>query len=416
VPRAATFSAEFLGCKVSQTDVEALRARLARDGLLEAEGRADVHVVNGCCVTNEALAKTRQAVRRALAAGAGQVVVTGCAANLASGHLRDLGPRVHVVARPSEEAPAAVADLLARLGCRGGGAGSARRTRARAFLKVQDGCSFRCSFCVIPQVRGATRSRPLSEIVAEARARVAAGHRELVLTGVNIGLYRDRAAGARLAEVVAAVASESGAERVRLSSIEVDHLEPRLLDVLGGQLAVMPHLHVPLQSGDDGVLRAMRRRYDAARYLRRIAEARLALPGLHVTADVLVGFPAEDEAAFARTLEVVAAAGLGGVHAFPYSPRPGTASAEDDPVPPSVKRERSSRLRALADAAGVAHRAAKVGAADEVLVEQVEDGVARGYGRDYTPWRIVGDAAPGAIVRVVGVRAGAGHVEGRLVA
>jgi threonylcarbamoyladenosine tRNA methylthiotransferase MtaB len=412
----ATFSAEFLGCKVSQTDLEALRARLAGDGLAEAAGAVDVHVVNGCCVTGEALAKTRQAVRRALAGGAGRVVVTGCAANLASARLGDLGPQVHVVARPSEQAPQAVADLLARLGCRGRGAGSARRTRVRAFLKVQDGCSFRCSFCVIPQVRGATRSRPLAEVVAEARARVATGHRELVLTGVNIGLYRDRANGARLADVVAAVAGESGAERVRLSSIEVDHLEPRLLAALRSHAAVLPHLHVPLQSGDDGVLRAMRRRYCAERYLERIAAARAALPGLQVTADVMVGFPAEDEAAFARTLDVVARAGLAGVHAFPYSPRPGTASAGADPVPPPVKRERSARLRALAEAAAAAHRAQKVGARDEVLVEQVEAGSARGYGRDYTPWRIAGGGVPGAIVRVVGVGAGDGHVEGRLVA
>ena len=242
----------------------AARAPRRRGPATSRQRAVDVHVVNGCAVTNEALAKTRQA----------------CAARWPAARPRRRD-RLRRATRRDRAWPTSGA--RARRGTSvgasaGGGRGPPRAPRlprrrrqrpadrARAFLKVQDGCSFRCAFCVIPQVRGATRSRALAEVVAEARARVAAGHRELVLTGVNIGLYRDRVAGARLADVVAAVAADSGAERVRLSSIEVDHLEPRLLEALAADPAVMPHLHVPLQSGDDGVLRAMRRRDGAERY------------------------------------------------------------------------------------------------------------------------------------------------------
>jgi tRNA A37 methylthiotransferase MiaB len=162
-----------------------------------------------------------------------------------------------------------------------------------------------------------------------------------------------------------------------------------------------------MQSGDDAVLRAMRRRAPAARYAERIAAARRAIPGLNVTADVIVGFPAEDEAAFARTLALVEATGLSRVHAFPYSPRPGTRTAGDDPVPAAVKRDRSERLRALADAQGRAFRDGRVGAHDRVLVERVDgDGAATGYARDYTPWRLHAPGVPpGAVVEAVAVAA-----------
>jgi threonylcarbamoyladenosine tRNA methylthiotransferase MtaB len=401
----ATFSGQFLGCKVSQTDLAELRARLAAEGLEERAAGGDVHVVNGCAVTAEAVAKTRQAIRRALADGAAHVVVTGCAARLESARLGELGDRVHVLAAPSEQAPGAVADLLAGLGCRGTSPAVARRDRIRAFVKVQDGCSFSCSFCVIPLVRGRTRSRGLEDLLDDVRLRLALGHVEVVLTGVNIGLYRD--GPVRLGDVIRAVGALPGVERLRLSSIEVDHLDAGVVAALAETPAALPHLHVPMQSGDDAVLRAMRRRAPAARYAERIAAARRAIPGLNVTADVIVGFPTEDQAAFARTLALVEATGLSRVHAFPYSPRPGTRTAGDDPVPAAVKRDRSERLRALADAQGRAFRDGRVGAHDRVLVERVDgDGAATGYARDYTPWRLHAPGVPpGAVVEAVAVAA-----------
>jgi threonylcarbamoyladenosine tRNA methylthiotransferase MtaB len=396
-----SFSGQFLGCKVSQTDLAELRERLAADGLEEVAAGGAVHVVNGCAVTAEAVAKTRQAVRRALADGAGQVVVTGCAARLAGAQLRDLGERVHVITAPSEHAPDAVGDLLTGLGCRGAEPRTVAPDRIRAFVKVQDGCSFSCSFCVIPLVRGPSRSRALQDVLADVRRRVALGHVEIVLTGVNIGLYRD--GRLRLSDVIRAVGAVEGVERLRLSSIEVDHLDAAVVAALSETPAALPHLHVPMQSGDDAVLRAMRRRAPAARYAARIAAARAAIPGLNVTADVIVGFPAEDDAAFGRTLRLVEATGLSRVHAFPYSPRPGTRTNGDDPVPAAVKRDRSQRLRALADAQGVRFRTARVGSRDRVLVERVaDDGTATGYARDYTPWRLQAPGVvPGAVVEAV---------------
>lgn len=402
---APTFSGQFLGCKVSQTDLVQLRERLAADGLHEVGTGGHVHVVNGCAVTAEAVKKTRQAVRRALAGGSAHVVVTGCAARLAGAPLADLGDRVHVVAQPSEAAAAAVGDLLAGLGCRGPQPAPLGRDRTRAFVKVQDGCSFSCSFCVIPLVRGASRSRALADVVNEVRRRVAAGHCEMVLTGVNLGLYRE--GRLRLADVIRAVGGVPGVERLRLSSLEVDHLGPPVVAALAETAAALPHLHVPMQSGDDAVLRAMRRRAPAARYAERIAAARAAIDGLNVTADVIVGFPGEDDAAFGRTLDLVRDAGVTRVHAFPYSPRPGTGTGADDPVPPEAKRSRADELRRVADGQGLVWRSARVGTSDAVLIERVgSDGLVSGYARDYTPWRLrAPGAVRGTVVRAVAVAA-----------
>ena len=363
-----TFSVEFLGCKVSQTDAQALREALAGAGHTEA-ARGDVHVVNGCCVTAEAVAKTRKAARGAVRGGAARVFVTGCAARLGGDALSGIGGRVEVVSEPSETAAARVAERVGATGCVGPAPGL---ERTRAFLKVQDGCSFACSFCVIPRVRGASRSRALAAILEEARRRVAAGHRELVVTGVNLGLFREREAGLRLPGLLLRLADIDGVERVRLSSIEVNHLDEALADAMTHP-RLCPHLHVPAQSGDDGVLRAMARRYDAAGYLRAVERVRARVPRLNLTADVIVGHPGEDETAFARTLALVRAAGMTRLHVFPYSPRPGTATQDADPVAPAVKSSRSQRLRALSDALGAAHRARKLGSVERVLVERRDD-------------------------------------------
>ncbi len=400
-----TFSAQFLGCKVSRTDLEALREGLAAEGYEEVPTGGALHVVNGCCVTAEAVVKTRQAVRRALAEGAANVVVTGCAARLPALDRAGLDPRVHVVARPAEETPAAVVGLARSLGCQGGAPADPFARRVRAFVKVQDGCSFSCSFCIIPLVRGGTRSRPLVDLAAEAARRVRQGRPEVVITGVNVGLYRD--GRQRLPDVIRAVGAVPGVRRLRLSSVEVDHLDPALVSALAETRAVLPHLHVPMQSGDDGVLAAMRRRASAGRYAERIAAARAALPGLNVTADVIVGFPTEDEAAFERTLDLVRETGLSRVHAFPYSPRPGTRTAGDDPVPPASKRDRSRRVRALAALQGHTRLAARIGEVDEVLVERIgSDGRATGYARDYTSWSVTAPGArPGDVIAARAVAA-----------
>jgi threonylcarbamoyladenosine tRNA methylthiotransferase MtaB len=381
----AGFSIRFLGCKVSHTDAHEIREALLADG--HVEGGTDVAVVNTCCVTHEAVRKSRQAATRA-ARDHRRVYVTGCAANLADA-FAGLPANVTVVARRSEETPAYVAGDVGALGCV---QADARLDRVRAFVKIQDGCSFSCNFCVIPLVRGASRSRSAAAVLAEARRRVAQGHREVVLTGINLGCYRDREAGYKLPRLVREVGAIPGLARLRLSSIEVNHVDAELVDALRETPAVSRHLHVPLQSGDDGVLRDMARRYSSATFLRRLEP----LEDFNVTTDAIVGFPTETEAAFERTLAVVGAAGITKVHVFPYSPRPGTVTAERDSVPPQVKKERSARLRAASDAACRARWQTKVGADDVVLVDRP----GRGYGDDYSPWLV--DAPVGELVRVRG--------------
>jgi threonylcarbamoyladenosine tRNA methylthiotransferase MtaB len=369
----ATFSTEFLGCKVSFADAQAVRERLFADGHTEQSGSADVAVVNTCCVTQEAVSKSRQAVSRRARTHT-RVYVVGCGANL-EGAFAGMPENVTALARVGQEAAEAIAGDVGAIGCV---QSESRLERVRAFVKIQDGCSFSCAFCVIPLVRGGTRSRSAAAILTEIRRRVAQGHREIVLTGVNLGCFRDREGGFSLARVVREAGALPGVERLRLSSIEVNHLTAELVAALRETPAVSPHLHVPLQSGDDDVLRAMRRRYTAAQYLAKVAP----LSDFNLTADVIVGFPGEDEAAFGRTLAVVEAAALTKVHVFPYSPRPGTVTAAVDSVPLRVKKERSARLRALSEESCHRRWQAKVGTTDRVLVDRP----GRGYGDDYSPW------------------------------
>jgi len=380
-----TFSTRFLGCKVSHSDVQELRERLLADGHDERSQGAEVAVINTCCVTNEAVRKSRQAARRAARTHA-SVYVTGCAANLAEA-FAGVPDNVIVVPKRIDDAVEVVAGDVGAIGCV---QADARLDRVRAFVKVQDGCSFSCNFCVIPLVRGASRSRSAERVLAEVRRRVEQGHREVVLTGINLGCYRDRAADYRLARLVREAGATPGLLRLRLSSIEINHVDDELVAALRDTPTVGRHLHVPLQSGDDSVLRAMGRRYTAATFLRRLAP----LEDFNLTSDAIVGFPTEDERAFERTLEVVAAARLTKVHVFPYSPRPGTVTSHADPVPPATKKDRSARLRAASDTACRARWRSKLGREDSVLVDRP----GRGYGDDYSPWLV--DAPVGELLRV----------------
>jgi threonylcarbamoyladenosine tRNA methylthiotransferase MtaB len=386
----ASFSVRFLGCKVSYADAQAVRERLLDDGHVETEGGGDVAVVNTCCVTHEAVSKSRQAVSRA-ARTHERVYVTGCGANLA-GAFDGSPTNVTVISARSEDAPAAVAGDVGAIACV---RADARLERTRAFVKIQDGCSFSCAFCVIPLVRGGTRSRRAAAVLSEVARRVAQGHREIVLTGVNLGCFRDREAGFALPRLVREAGALPGVERLRLSSIEVNHLSDELIAAMREMASVSRHLHVPMQSGDDEVLRAMRRRYSAAQYVTKLEP----LGDFNLTADVIVGFPGESGDAFARTLDVVERAGITRVHAFPYSPRPGTATAAADTVPANVKKERSARLRALSDELSRRRWVSRLGSTDRVLVDRP----GRGYGDDYTPWLV--DAEVGELLhaRAVGV-------------
>jgi threonylcarbamoyladenosine tRNA methylthiotransferase MtaB len=407
-----TFAVKFLGCKVSQADAMLARSRLLAAGHHEVpEEDAELHVINTCCITNEAEAKSRQSVRRSLKSGTGgrRVLVTGCAANLASGKFDEIGPSVLALVGNAEEV-AEEAVAVAGPGCVDleydvPAPRQLAGNRTRGFVKVQDGCDCHCAYCIIPKVRGGARSRPADAVLAEVERRVSQGQPEVVLTGISVGGYRDEAQGLDLGDLIRRVASVDGIERVRLSSVEVIHVNDSLIDAVAEAPRVCPHLHVPMQSGDDRVLGSMGRSYDSSRYLRTIERLRERLEAVNVTTDAIVGFPTEDEPAFERTLRVVREAGITKVHTFSFSARPGTEADElGDPVPPAEKKRRSKELRGLSEVLGRHHRNAKLGDVDDVLIDKVADSQLSGYSLDYTRYYVPpGTGVAGQSVPVRGV-------------
>jgi threonylcarbamoyladenosine tRNA methylthiotransferase MtaB len=386
----ATFAVKFLGCKVSQADAMLARSALLQAGHTEApEDEAGLHVINTCCITSEAEAKSRQSVRRSLRANTHQVFVSGCATNLRAGQFAEIDPRVRPFVGTAEDVAAAMAgdlgacadldhDVLAR-------EQAEQAARTRGFVKVQDGCDCHCAYCIIPTVRGSARSRPASAVLGEVRRRVAQGQPEMVMTGISVGDYRDPENGLELGELMVEVAQVPGVERVRLSSVEVIHVKDSLLEALATEPKVCPHLHVPMQSGDDLVLRDMGRHYTSAEYVGQIRALRASVPHVNVTTDVIVGFPTEDDDAFGHTLQAIDDAGITRVHAFSYSPRPGTVAAQlGDRVSPEDKKRRSRELRGHAEVRSRHHRAAKLGGAERVLIDKVASTQCSGYTADYT--------------------------------
>lgn len=374
------------GCKVNRYDGEVVRAELRRFGLTEcgAGAPADLVVLNACAVTDRAVQKGRQALRRLRRENPGaRMIVSGCMTESDRRGYEAIEPGLMAV--PSgeretlrsrlEEFLADAAPVAASPDRPLGAAGldaDAFASRTRAFLKVQDGCDARCAFCVIPSIRGAVRSRPRAAVTAEARDLLDRGFRELVLCGVHLGHY-GRDTGDDIRGLIVALAALDGDFRLRLSSLEATEVDLRLARILRDEGKLAPHLHVPLQSGDDGVLRAMRRPYTVGRFLDRVAAVRDANPDLALTTDVIVGFPGEDEAAFENTLRAVEAADFSKVHVFPFSPRAGTEAATlPDRVPAATQRRRVATLLRRERALRAAFDERLVGSEARVLIEGAE--------------------------------------------
>jgi threonylcarbamoyladenosine tRNA methylthiotransferase MtaB len=414
------FAVKFLGCKVSHADAMLARSRLLAAGHEEVpEDAAELHVINTCCITGEAEAKSRQSVRRSLQS-AREVYVGGCAVNLNAEQFVAIDPGVRAFTGTADDVAEAMAGALGAcadlaheplVGRRAAptpttttttASGRSAAARTRGFVKVQDGCDCHCAYCIIPTVRGGARSRPAAAVLGEVERRVAEGQPEMVMTGISVGDYRDPEAGLELGELMVAAAQVPGVQRVRLSSVEVIHVRDTLLDALAREPKVCPHLHVPMQSGDDRVLEAMGRHYTAAEYLQAIRELRAAVPSVNVTTDIIVGFPNEDEAAFQRTLGLVREAQISRVHAFSYSPRPGTvAESLGDRVAPAEKKRRSRELRGLSEVSSRRHRAGKLAGCERVLVDKVAETQCAGYTADYTRCYLpAGAAAAGETIEV----------------
>jgi threonylcarbamoyladenosine tRNA methylthiotransferase MtaB len=409
-----------LGCKVNQADSEHLAQAFAAAGcdLVEPEQAADAYVLNTCTVTLVADRKARKLVRALARRRAGAVVaVTGCYAEGLGRAVLSAMPEVDLLRGTAdrETLPQAVLLELRRRRALGllpplDQAPAAAAPRVRAMLKVQDGCSHVCRFCIVPAVRGGLRSRPAAEVLDEARGRAAAGVRELVLCGIRLGAYGwdfERGGTGRgsrfrpLQDLVSELAEVGGLARLRLSSILPLDVGPDLFRRLAELAPVCPHLHLPLQAGDDNVLRAMGRGYTTRRFAQLAEAARAAWPDVALATDVLVGYPGESRAQFERTVAFCRAVGFADMHVFAYSPRPGTpAAALVDDVEPAEKEDRSARLHAVRDELRASFRRPRLGQTAQILVEQAGPSWCQGLTPDYVRVRAAGAAPLGELATV----------------
>ena len=417
-----------LGCKVNQYETEYVRQGLLGLGYQDAAESepADLCVVNTCTVTSEGDAKSRRIIRRlAKHNPEARIVVMGCYATRSPSEVAQL-PGVYEVVTDKRELP----DLLARYGATTAPTGIGEfqtGRRHRAFVKVQDGCLLNCSFCIIPQVRPHFASRPVEHIADEVRRLIDGGYRELVLTGIHLGHYgvehnrgRPKTEWLRLSHLLRKLMELSGSFRVRLSSIEATEVTQELLDVMGefGD-RICPHLHISMQSGSDAVLRRMRRRWGARRFVDRcrLACEQLDLPAL--TTDVIVGFPGETEQDFADTCLACEQAGFSKIHIFPFSARPGTdAATMPHQVDPALKKDRTARLAELETRLRAQYFQRLVGRRLEVLVEggYADTQRVEGTACRYAPVEFSGDAhTHGQLITVLAESANAERVFARAI-
>ena len=395
-----------LGCKVNQYETETMEGLFRQAGyrVVPFTESADVYIVNTCSVTMLGEKKSRQLVRRAQRQNeAALIAVTGCYAQLAPDVVGTL-PGVRLIVGTQDrgrivelvEEAAVRPDVLRDVGDIMAADTFediplfAAPERTRAFLKIQEGCQNFCTFCIIPYTRGPLRSRALASVRREAEKLVAAGFREIVLTGIHLGAYgRDLTGTVTLADAARTVLEIDGLQRLRLGSLESVELTPALFTLLRDDRRFARHLHLPLQAGSDAVLQEMHRFYDTAGYERLLARIREEVPGIAISTDIIVGFPGETEAMFQESLAFVRRQEFARVHVFPYSRRPATpAAARSDQVPHPVRRERVKMMQALADEMAADYHGKFIGTIVPVLFETQHEGVADGltdtYIRVYT--------------------------------
>lgn len=395
-----------LGCKVNQCESAGIAAAMTARGmtLVPFEAEADCYIVNTCTVTGKTDDQSRRLIRRAIRRNpAAAVLVTGCYAQRAPEEIARISG-VRIVAGNAEKSR--LPDLIETLAREKEAQihiGDIRRHRrfsslgaaavpghTRAFLKIQDGCDARCSYCIVPGVRGPSRSLPPAEVRDGIASLAESGFREVVLSGIHLGAYgRDLQPATDLARLLGQIVEERPVGRLRLSSIEPREISSELLSLIASSGILCRHLHIPLQSGDDGILAAMNRDYDAAFFRNLIGHIEALLPGIAIGVDVMVGFPGETETAFARTQSLVEALPLAYLHVFPYSRRPGTPAASmPGQIPEADKQRRVERLRTLGAAKRRTFAERFIGEPLAVLIEGKRDkstGLLTGFSDNYLP-------------------------------
>lgn len=388
------FSLVNLGCKVNRVEADTIGAALLAAGWERADSGADVAIVNTCTVTAEADRKTRKEVNRAVARNPQAcVMVTGCAATIEPEVYEALSPRVRVVAKN-----AVVQECFALAGASYEHAPAVLRVGeafpTRVGIKVQDGCNNACTFCIVHVARGKATSLPLAQCISEVKRYAAAGVREVVLTGIDLGAYCD--GGAHLSDLVRSIRKAAPELRLRISSIEPHTIDDDFIALLVSEDGmVCRHLHMPLQSGSSKVLHDMARHYNAEGYLRIVEKLRAAVPELSLSTDVIVGFPGEADEDFQQTIDLAQACGFSKMHLFRYSKRAGTPAAlRHDQVEPACKTARMERLAALAEALRRADAKRREGTQELVLVESL----ARGMSESYYEVKMPAGASRGSLI------------------
>lgn len=384
-----------MGCKVNQYDTQSMRESLVRNGytVVDEAQPADLYLINTCTVTNAADQKARQAIRRAIRQNPNaDVLVTGCYAesdrkaiekiqgvtfvfgNREKADFQTYLDKLHAET-PLQIQPIQHDAIREHARFSSGVSNSGKRTRA--LIKVQDGCSAFCTYCIIPYVRGRMTSRPLSEIVDEAHRIADSGIKEIVITGVHLGAYgQDTGRDKDIADILERIHGIDGIERIRFSSIEPMYFPDILSERMSALPKCMPHFHLPIQSGSDNVLRRMRRRYTTAQFAHLVETLRSRFTDdVGVTTDIMVGFPGETDTDFKDSLQFVEKIGFSQLHVFRYSPRKGTPAATyPDQVPPHVSAERSTAMIELGNQLNKSFRKRMLGKQKNVLVEESREG------------------------------------------
>ena len=374
------------GCRLNIVESDAIRTAAL------AAGHRDLVVINSCAVTSEAVRQTRQAIRRAARDRPGtEIVVTGCAVEV-DGSVAAMPEVARIVPNRSK----AAAETWARPGLVPGETVAPMARHTRGFVEVQNGCDHRCTFCIIPFGRGASRSVPPDLVVGRIRDLVATGTPEAVLTGVDITSYL-APDGSRLGTLVKRILREvPDLARLRLSSIDCIEADRDLLDAIAGEPRFMPHLHLSLQSGSDLILKRMKRRHGRADAVAFCREIRRLRPEMAIGADLIAGFPTETEDHAEQSHDLIAECGIAHLHVFPYSPRPGTPAARMPPVQGEIVKARAARLRAAGDAALARHLEGQVGTLARVLAERG----GRGRTENFSAIRLARSVPPGQFVDV----------------
>lgn len=384
-----------LGCRLNQSETAILSQSFVEAGhrVVQPEHQADICVINTCTVTGFSDAKCRNSIRKLIRKNPGaRVAVIGCYAESGFQSISEIDGVDVVVGNqeklnllkylPEEklESPRIVRDKIAKENFTIEAIGQST-CRARTSLKIQDGCNFMCSFCIIPFVRGRARSRVYDNLIEEAKVLLDSGFKELVLTGVNIGTFEDE--GRSLTEVVDGL-QDLGCPRVRISSIEPTTLGNGLYERMSDDShCLVPYLHLPLQSGSDRILELMHRRYSRQEYLEECYRAQEQVPGITIGTDVLLGYPAETEADFQETYELIAKGPIDYAHAFTYSERSGTPASKEKQLPVDVRRERTNAIRKLSSQKKMECGGRYLGQTLKVLFEEHEEGYWQGYSENY---------------------------------